>query len=286
MNDIKEAFKICVYEFRIQCTSKRVWLGYLLGIVIILKQTYGYLLYADNIGNSVNVLEAFIVAGNNYNTAMFLVLGWLLVISEAPFINNNSFYLMSRTNKKRWNTAMLNYIFLQAVVYFGFIAFTTIVFSARNGFIANIWSSSLIQLTESTDIAASFNVYFPYKTFIKSISVFQAFGYTWGFGFLYGFVLGIILYVFSLFSKHIAGVTATLLFHFVGYEMMKEGYMVIIKYSLLARSVPVLQIGEDFGVSVGSSLFVYFVIIIILTAISGRIIKFTDFIEAAKGEKE
>lgn len=117
MNKMKDILKICVYQFRIQMCSKRVWLGYLLGIVIIMKQSFGYFVYADSLKEPVNVLEAFVVAGNNYNTAMFLILGWLLVISEAPFVNSISFYLIYRTNKKNWNTAMILYIFCQAVIY-------------------------------------------------------------------------------------------------------------------------------------------------------------------------
>lgn len=100
MNRIKEILSLCIYEFRIQITSKRVWLGYLVGIVIILKQSVEYLAYADNIEEAVNVLDAFIISGNNYNTVMFLVLGWLLIISEAPFVDNNSAYIIYRTQKK------------------------------------------------------------------------------------------------------------------------------------------------------------------------------------------
>jgi hypothetical protein len=66
-----------------------------------MKQSFGYLIYADSLKDAINVLEPFIIAGNNYNTAMFLVLGWLLVVSEAPFVNNNSLYLVYRTKKKQ-----------------------------------------------------------------------------------------------------------------------------------------------------------------------------------------
>lgn len=134
MNKMKDILKICVYQFRIQMCSKRVWLGYLLGIVIIMKQSFGYFVYADSLKEPVNVLEAFVVAGNNYNTAMFLILGWLLVISEAPFVNSISFYLIYRTNKKNWNTAMILYIFCQAVIYYSLIVGSTILFSLKNSF--------------------------------------------------------------------------------------------------------------------------------------------------------
>ncbi|GFI22825.1 hypothetical protein IMSAGC011_01601 [Lachnospiraceae bacterium] len=286
MNKVKDILKICVYQFRIQMVSKRVWLGYLLGIVIIMKQSFGYFVYADSLKESINVLEAFVIAGNNYNTAMFLVLGWLLVISEAPFINSNSLYLIYRTNKKNWNAAMILYIFYQAIIYYSLIAGCTMLFSVKNGFFSNVWSNPIVRLTENVDKIKEINVYFPYTAFIKEISVFQAFLYTWILCFLYGLILGLFLYTFNLFSNQIAGAVAVFLFHFLGYEIMKEGFMVIIKYSLLARSIPVLQIGEDLGVTFHGTLFVYAITIFMLNGVSKNIVKFTDFREASRGEGE
>lgn len=48
MNKMKDILKICVYEFRLQIVSKRVWSGYFLGHVIIMKQSFGYPVYADS----------------------------------------------------------------------------------------------------------------------------------------------------------------------------------------------------------------------------------------------
>lgn len=62
--------------------------------------------------------------------------------------------------------------------------------------------------------------------------------------------------------------------------------MVIIRYSLLARSIPVLQIGEDLGVTFHGTLLVYAIIIFMLNAMSKKIVKFTDLKEASRGEGE
>lgn len=141
-------------------------------------------------------------------------------------------------------------------------------------------------MTENANKITEFNVYFPYTSFIKEISVFQAFLYTWILCFLYGLILGLFLYTFNLFSNQIAGAVAVFVFHFLGYEIMKEGFMVIIRYSLLARSIPVLQIGEDLGVTFHGTLLVYAIIIFMLNAMSKKIVKFTDLKEASRGEGE
>lgn len=286
MNKMKDILRICIYQFRIQMGSKRVWMGYLLGAVIIMKPSFGYLVYADSLKQPVNVLEAFVIAGNDYNTAMFLVLGWLLVVSDAPFVNSNSLNLIYRTNKENWNRAMALYIFCQAVIYYSLLAGCTMLFSAKNGFFSDIWSGPLIELTGNVNKITEFNVYFPYRSFIKEISVFQAFLCTWLLCFLYGLILGLLLYTFNLFSNQLAGAAAVFLFHFSGYEIMKEGFMILIRYSLLARSIAVLQMGEDLGITFHGTLSVYAVIIFMLNGMSKKIVKFTDFKEASGGEGE
>ena len=102
---------------------------------------------------------------------------------------------------------------------------------------------------------------------------------------MYGIVLALVLYVFNLFTNQIVGAVAAFLFHFLGYELMKEGYMVIIKYSLLARSVPVLLIGSELDATLPQSYVLFALLIVILIFISGRIVKYVDFKEISRGEE-
>lgn len=286
MSKVKDIFKLCLYEFRLQMTSKRVWLGYLAGIVIILKQSVEYLAYAKSMGEAVNVLDAFIIAGNNYNTIMFLVLGWLLVISEAPFVNSNALYLIYRTMKKSWNQAMVLYIIFQAAIYYGLLAFSTVVFSIGNGFFANIWSKPVIDLTEGAANLTQYDVYFPYPSLIKETSVFDSFFQTWILLYAYGLIMGLLLYTFNLLSNQIIGAAAVFAFHFLNYEIMKEGFMVITRYSLLARSILVLQVGGETETNVFDSYLIYGMIIFLIIGLSNRIVQNVDFKEISKGEGE
>lgn len=278
MNRLSSIIKICTYEFRIQMLSKRVWLGYLLGVAIILHDSFSFYCYVDTYGETANVLETFIVAGNSSSTCMFMVLGWLLAISEAPFVNSNAHFLISRASRQNWNAAMLLYVFLQCIVYYSLMAVSTIIFSVCKGFGANGWSEPLVSLTENpyqSDIIVSF----PYASFIKEVSVFKAFGYTWVLGFLYGLSLGMVLYVFSLFLNQVVGGAAVFFFHFLGYETMAEGLGLVIKYSLFARSMPALQIGVNLGASMVDTFLIYFLLLWFLTSVTGRISQYVDFKE-------
>lgn len=274
MSSVKRILKICGYLFRTHQSAARVWLGYLLGIVMAMQQAFGYLAYAADAGEAINVLEAFIVVGNNYNRSMFLALGWLLVVSDAPFINDSTRYVLCRSNRKEWNRAAYLYIFLQAVVYYALMAGATVVFSAGNGYFANIWSAPLAALTDDVQAAAAYNVSFSYPSLIRTVSVFTAFFCTWLLNFLYGLILGLLLYAADLFMRPILGAGVAFLFHFLGYEVMKEGYMLSMRYSLLARSIAALQIGGAVETTVPETLVVFAVIAILLCAVPNRIVRY------------
>lgn len=66
---------------------------------------------------------------------------------------------------------------------------------------------------------------------------------------------------------------------------MKEGFMIVIKYSLLARSVPVLLIGNDLGVTLQQSYGVSAVLVVVLILISNKIVRYVDFKEVSRGEE-
>ncbi len=278
MNNIKSIIKICAYEFRIQMTSKRVWLGYLIGIAIILHRSLDYFMYADSLGETINVLEAFIIAGNDASTIMFIVLGWLLTISEAPFVNSNAQFLICRTNRRKWNIAMLLYIALQGAVYYGVLAISTIIFGLGRGFGKNAWSSVLIKLAEDP-YQSNVLVFFPYTSFINKLSVYEAFGCTWALSLLYGVILGMILYTFSQAANRVVGAAAAFCFHFWGYEIMEEGLGVVVKYSLLARSMPAPQMNEYSGASIGQTILIYSLFMWILVSVSSIFSRNIDFKE-------
>lgn len=285
MNKIHTIIKLCLYEFRIETHSKRVILGYLVGIVIILKQAMGYMMYANDVGMTVNVLESFIISGNNYNTVMFLVLGWLLIISEAPFVNSNAAFLIYRTERKIWNYGMILYIFIQGVCYYAILAISSIVISISNGYFANIWSTAIVNLSANGNTVNAMEVYFPYQSFMQQESVFKAFFITWTLCLLYGIILAMVLYVFNLFTNQIVGAVIAFLFHFLGYELMKEGFMIVIKYSLLARSVPVLLIGNDLGVTLQQSYGLSALLLVLFIFMSNKIVKYVDYKEISRGEE-
>jgi hypothetical protein len=274
MSDI---LNLCGYEMRLQMASKRVWLGYMVGIVMIMKQAFGYVQYGKAISEPINVLEPYVVAGNCNRTILFLAVGWLLVMSEAPFMNRNSFFAIYRTKRRFWNMAMIAYIFFQAILYNGVLAVVTMIMGCSEGYFANIWSYPFTVLVNNGDKAAEYDVTFPSMDFANVETAFKGFGHTFLLEILYMVSLGLFLYVISLLFNQVMGPVAAFIFHFLGYEIMQEGYGITINGSLLARTIPAYQVGKGALVGLLQSYLIFVLLIIVLVEWSQKAIRHVDF---------
>lgn len=280
-----EIYKICVYELKKQSKSIRVLLGYLVGAVLIINQSGAFLHYAEG-KEAINVLETFIVAGNDYKTAMYLVLGWLLIISESPLSGKNSLYIIYRTNRKSWNLAMILSVIVQAICYYGTMAFITVVLGIGNGYFSKEWSAPLVKLTQSASAGRKYQLTFPYRTFVGEVTVFEGFLHTLLLYLLYGIILGLFLYTVTLVSNQVVGAIAAFSLHFLGYETLAEGFMIVIKYSLLARTIPVLQIGADLGVKLSHSYLLFLMLVVLCVSVSSKVIAYLDLTDrTTRGEE-
>ncbi len=223
--------------FKQEQRNGRVVMGYLLGIAIMAFWARGFLEYAADTGEPVNILETFCVVEQYYVNLLFLVLGWLLVIADAPFVKGNTYLLLYRCGRQRWNMGMLFYLLLQAFFYTAAMAAFTVVISSFQGFAGRIWSSPLYSLAMDIGNQAGVKYYisFPWKMMMKTMTVPEAFGVTFLFLYLYLAFLGVLLYVCNLLSNKIAGSLIALIVHLIGYLQMMDGHR---NASLLARAVP------------------------------------------------
>ncbi len=215
----------------------RVVMGYLLGLAMTAFFADNFLEYAFELGEPVNILEAFCVVENSCVNLLFLSLGWIFVIADAPFVKNSTYLLLYRCGRKRWNAGMLLYLFGQAFFYTACLAAFTVVFSSPQGFVGDVWSSPAYFLATDLgkNIAGKHFVSFSQAMLMKSMTVPQAFALSFLFMFLYLAFLGGLLYVCNLLRPGILGALATLFVHMLGYFQRMEGKG---HFSLLAQAVP------------------------------------------------
>lgn len=261
--------------------SKRVWMGYLLGGAIVSYLTMNFILYVQDTGEVVNVLEGFILMEHFGKNLLFLLLGWLVIISDAPFIRGNAYYSLYRTSKNRWNTSMLLYILSHTLFYVISMAGITVVISSFWGYIGEIWSSPVYALAKDNGMLASkyFMISFEYGQMMQKMTVPQAFGVTCLYLYLYLILLGVLLYVCNLILKEIYGIVIVMAVHISGYLL---GEWKIIGESLSARAIPGNFIGaveNDW-----SSIYIFLGLVLVLFVCSMWMIHKVDIKEQTEEE--
>lgn len=219
---------LLLYEW----SDKRVAMGFLAGTVMPFWWLKGFLEYVISRGEPVNILEAFPVIGHSYNSILFLVLGWLLVVSDAPFINGSTYYSLCRTNKRSWNCAMVFYILVQAALYTAAVILPTVLFSLPYGYVGRMWSNPVYVLSQDfgMDISSAYHVAFLRQNMMRNIDVPCAFAVTALCFYLYLVAMGMILYTFNLLLGGIWGTVITFLVHIGGVELPYSG---LAAYSLI-----------------------------------------------------
>ncbi len=215
----------------------RVIMGYILGMAIIGYFMSNLFRYAAEFGEPVNVFEAFCMIEQQNVNLLFLVIGWLLVVADAPFIKGNTYLILYRCGRKSWNYGMLSYILVQAFVYTAVMAAFTVIVSSFYGYAGDMWSSPIYALAKNTDgnLGIKYNVDFPWINIMQNMTVPQAFAVTVLFFYLYLAFMGVLLYVASLLFSGIVGVVAVIAVHLGGYLLQQDG---MVTCSLFARAVP------------------------------------------------
>ena len=243
--------------------SGRVMMGYLLGFAITGYWMRGFLRYAADTGEPINILETFCVVEQHYVNMLFLVLGWLLVVADAPFIKGNLYLLLYRCGRKRWNMGMFFYIFVQAFFYTGAMAAFSIIVSSPFGFAGDIWSSPVyaLALDVGNNIGVKYNITFPWLEMMKAMSVPQAFAVTFLFFYLYLAFMGVLLYTFALLFSGNGGMAAVMGVHLAGYLRMMDGHT---ETSLLARAIPGNFIDGTLSYLQSAALFLSMIIVLMV----------------------
>ena len=260
--------------FRQEQRSGRVVMGYLLGFAVMGYWIACFLRYAADTGEPINILETFCVVEQHYVNMLFLVLGWLLVVADAPFMKGNIYLLLYRCGRKRWNMGMFFYILMQAFLYTAAMAAFTIIISSFFGFAGNMWSSPVysLALDATNSIGVKYNITFPWLAMMKAMSVPQAFAVTFLFLYLYLAFVGALLYTAALLFSGIAGMVVVMGVHLAGYLRMMDGYT---ETSLLARAVPGNFI--DGTLSYWKSVVLFLELIAVLMVLSSVFVKEMKF---------
>lgn len=281
MGRIKQIFYMTKTTFLEEWHNRRVMMGFLLGMALFGYWLNLFLQYALDTGEPVHILEAFIVVEHHHKSILFLIVGWLLMVSDAPFIKRNTYLSLYRSSRKKWDAAMLQYIMIQAFLYVAGMAVVSAAASSLCGFFGDMWSSPVYHLAMDTGnhLGVKYNISFPWANVMQTMTVPQAFLITFIFLFLYLVLIGFLLYVCNLLFKEIYGILIVFGIQISGYLLQQEQATYL---SLMAKAIPGNSIDGNGGQ--WDVVVLFCAVILILAWISLWLIGRVDFKDEAEEE--
>lgn len=251
----------------------RVIAAFLLGISMCLFNMFRYLNFAQAIGTDIHIFEGYVYCGNDIPSYIGMLLGALLLLSDAPFVTTMSPYEMLRFGRKKWVLSKIIYIIAANLIYSLTMLLMTGLFSLlfSHGFIANQWSNAMVMLAERQPefAALKFMLSFPYSAFIDGVTPYGAAGFTVLLNAAYSIFVSLCILSVNLFSDKNIGWVIGGGIHLVGYVIYSNSAILSfpVEISLLIRAVPALHFFGEADMTITVSLCVFVVLILALCSL-------------------
>lgn len=193
--------------------SPKNWIALILIGLIVGGMALDYRRAAEYVDANVQFLEIGIMLLSYRVSFMFYIFGLALMLSDAPFFDDNTIYYISRMGATKWQLCSSAYILTLAAFYAIFIAFLGVLFMAGKVVLTNGWSPVATALAiEHLPIALGQGIYFP-QDILARYSPISAFIIQYVLAVLYGYLMGMIIAICNLRLKRSVGFIAAAALH-------------------------------------------------------------------------
>lgn len=126
MNSVRSVFSICAQNFRKWTTDHRMWT--IAAIVIVMT-----FVYANNVRRNAVMIDSDVslwIFPFLYTESLMVVVFTMpvvLMFCDAPFLDKNQTFVMTRTSRVKWLCGQLLYIILASAVYYLFVFLISIL---------------------------------------------------------------------------------------------------------------------------------------------------------------
>lgn len=140
-------------------TNLRVFASILVGMSLSTYFVAKLLTYSNQLSNMLQVFEPYIYITSEPKMLSAVMLGGLLLLSDAPFLTPLSQAEMLRIGRSKWVLSQIYYLFLASFLYFlALVLFTAIVSGVACGvYLVGGWSDTMEVLAFTNPSAAAIN---------------------------------------------------------------------------------------------------------------------------------
>lgn len=135
---------------------------------------------------------------------LMILLGFILLLCDAPFIESEQPYIITRSGRILWTGGQIVYIVLTSALYFLTVVFLTIILLSPYTSLEGGWGKVINTFSQGN--AARYGVVIPFDyTIVKTLSPAQAMLMEFFVCWLLGIVLGILMFCINLVISRSAG---------------------------------------------------------------------------------
>ena len=122
---IRQIFFIAGQNFSGWHKNARVWMTFVLGLVLCLMLSDQMITRAQTYHSSIQLMEPFIWTFGDEQSVLFSTLLLLLLFADMPFISSGTPFYLMRIDRKTWLAGQAAYIVAATAIYLVFILAAT-----------------------------------------------------------------------------------------------------------------------------------------------------------------
>lgn len=227
MTEMKKAFSIAGYNFRLWRGNPRILVTFLLAFILCFLLSDKAVQFAVDHNTTMQIVEVFIWNFGDSNSILLSSVLLVLLFADMPFLSSGTPLYLVRTSRRTWITGQVLYILSATLIYLVFVLMCTIFFSMQQSFLANMWSptAAILSYTNAGERVAipalvkTLEMSWPYQSMVSIF--FLMLGYT--------SVMVMIMLVCNLWFGQVAGVVSVLVYSVYGILMNPDTIQLILK---------------------------------------------------------
>ena len=227
MTEMKKAFSIAGYNFRLWRGNPRILVTFLLAFILCFLLSDKAVQFAVDHNTTMQIVEVFIWNFGDSNSILLSSVLLVLLFADMPFLSSGTPLYLVRTSRRTWITGQVLYILSATLIYLVFVLLCTIFFSMQQSFLANMWSptAAILGYTNAGERVAipalvkTLEMSWPYQSMVSIF--FLMLGYT--------SVMVMIMLACNLRFGQVAGVVSVLVYSVYGILMNPDTIQLILK---------------------------------------------------------
>lgn len=260
-------------------SSPRVFIGYLYGFWLGLFMGLRYGEFSS--GMEIGIFESFLLITNDSFNLSLMLIGFFILIADAPFIDSQTYYILIRSGSKSWRISMVAYIWAQIMIYESLIFLGGILSCIPLKSCTLDWSDTMKILTGAVPKIAilDYQLPVPDKWMLTAWSAPLAFLHSLLLTLCYCFFLGLTIFIGNLNSALPIGNLIAIGIHFIGMLVMSD-FIPLYWPSMAAHSMLQYHIPGRGMLSLHKSYFLFAVCIAIALIILRKVSRHTNYLSA------